>query len=69
VSDPLLTVPRDELEGWPPAMLAQYLAFYCAEVDRLRAHVDAAFGHASSGDAHGARVELTKARWGNERKS
>jgi hypothetical protein len=64
MSDPLLDYSSDELASWDPRMLADYLLFNCREVDRLRRHVDAAFGHASSGDAHAARVELTQARWG-----
>lgn len=33
-------------------------------IERLERLIDAAFERAVSGDAHGARVILTEARWG-----
>jgi hypothetical protein len=57
-------VADDELRGtleWA----AHTLAYFAEKVERLEQHVDAAFAHASSGDAHAARLELTKARWGS----
>jgi hypothetical protein len=41
------------------------IAILEAEEQRLHAHIDAAWDHASSGDAHLAARELSEARWGH----
>ena len=46
--------------------MMSYEEAYRAETERLQFWIDEAFAHASSGDAHAARVALTSARWGEK---
>jgi hypothetical protein len=53
----------DELQQY----FVRKIAILEAEEKRLQGHIDAAWGHASSGHAHEAARELSEARWGHVR--